>query len=201
MDFAQFTSDAVAGFVGLINADTGRINPDDVQKTYVRYLVALAPLASNANGEQFDSSIQGALDGLAAKSPTFAPSLSAYKASTTDLLRWRNRVAVERTQAQITKDTPIEQKLQQVFGLRDSYVGLYGSKPQEHEPLIYDAAPMILRPAPTQLINQSVSIGRIAGMPGGTRGIGRFYEGVYLIVSRPNKLEKNVDELRTELMV
>jgi hypothetical protein len=201
-DFTRFTGDAVAGFVGLIDADTQRIsNSDDVSKQYVSYLVALSPLAANARGEEFDAKIQAALDSLAAKSTEVGSSVAAYKTATAELLRWRNRVAVERAQVQIKKTTSIEQQLRQVFVERMDYQGLFTGALQKYEPLLYDSAPMVLRPAAGQLIGKPVTIGRIAGMPNGKSGIGRFHERGYAMVSRPSALDAQVEALRADLMV
>lgn len=86
------TADIRKTIIGLIRADAARASEAEVGQLYLAHLKAWAPLL-NRGGEQHFAPVDTALQELAAKSSGVAREVNAYASATSDLLRWRRRVA------------------------------------------------------------------------------------------------------------
>ncbi len=89
--YGKFEQDIVAALVALIDADAAKA--DQVAARHAAYVHALAPALSLTAGDSFTQQFQAALDRLADKSPSRAADVDTYRRATSDLLRWRARLA------------------------------------------------------------------------------------------------------------
>jgi len=91
--FNQAARGMPAALAGLIDADAKRTPPAEVAALYAAYVAALVPLADLSANGALVTAAEPALARLADRSPEFAAQLASYRRATSDLLRWRRRVA------------------------------------------------------------------------------------------------------------
>ncbi len=91
--FNQAAQGMPAALAGLIDADAQRTPPAEVAALYAAYVEALVTLADLSAHGALATAAEPALARLADRSPEFAAQLASYRRATSDLLRWRRRVA------------------------------------------------------------------------------------------------------------
>jgi hypothetical protein len=129
--YRKFEADIAGALVKLIDADAGSLKADAVATHYAAYVHALAPTLSLASDDSFTRQFQTALDRMAEKSPPLAAQLDTYRLATSDMLRWRARLAgaqrarVEPRQPVATsfKSNPTESAATMIRSLSPELVG------------------------------------------------------------------------------
>jgi hypothetical protein len=107
----EYTKKMAELVAALIEADVVRATPEEAEQLYPEYLKSISPLlalsdldiaakAARGRAAETDASFRGrveeALAKLADKSERLAASVAAYDLATSDLLKWRSRVAKAR---------------------------------------------------------------------------------------------------------
>ncbi len=83
----------MTALVALIDADAGTVRSDEVAGHYAAFVQALAPTLSLAVNDSFTGQFRTALERFAAKSTALAAQIDTYRQATSDMLRWRARLA------------------------------------------------------------------------------------------------------------
>jgi len=201
-DHKQFTQDMQRALVAVIEADSARATQADAQEIYLAYLDALAPLAA-ALPDTLALAVRSPLDSLAARAPEFAIQVDAYRAATTDLLRWRQRTAADYAGVHQARYAAIaEPALLAVRSTRD-FKGLVTEteKTTVHARLL-GPAPPIVETAAKRLVGQKATVANLVGLTGGSRAaISRYADRIYARVDLPDQVDAEIAALRADLMV
>ena len=88
----EFASSVVPSMADIIMADRSRDHTSDATTIYAAYVKVLAPLMSLTDKQEIET-LQSALESFAASNPSLAADVKAYDAVTSDLLRWKKRLA------------------------------------------------------------------------------------------------------------
>ncbi|MFN0198935.1 MAG: hypothetical protein ACKVT0_19475 [Planctomycetaceae bacterium] len=92
-DYQEFVNAVLTGIAGLINADISRTQPDQASQIYADYVNVVAGFTALGDPQTVFNAVQPALDAFAAKFPELQAEVGAYFGFSTELLRWRQRVA------------------------------------------------------------------------------------------------------------
>ncbi len=119
-------SDAVFGqLTRLIQVDVARTTNEDAPDLYIEYLRALAPLARQHVNREFTPQMTHALGAFGSKLPAGGRNVGLYALATTDLLRWRAKVATARTLAQQSQYPDLPAVFKKGTTSKVPYVGLF----------------------------------------------------------------------------
>ncbi len=106
-DYQEFVTAVLRGIAGLIGADTNRVQPDQASQLYSGYVNAVAGFSALGDPQTVFGAIQPSLDALAAKSPELQADVGSYFVFSTELLRWRQRVADGYMNARLAEYHPV----------------------------------------------------------------------------------------------
>ncbi len=112
--YRKFERELVSALVKLIDADSTALKAKYVAGRYAAYVHALAPTLALATDDSFTHQFQAPLDDLAEKSPPLAAELDTYRRATSDMLRWRARLAAAQ-RARVEPREPIAISFQEVL--------------------------------------------------------------------------------------
>ena len=89
----KLKTDLLSGFPAIIEGDAERLSQDQIKSVYFEYMRKLLPLAMKIDGGDLVEICETSLNKLASKDSQFALEIAAYRDATSDLLRWRRKVA------------------------------------------------------------------------------------------------------------
>lgn len=92
-NLAQFSQLMPEKLAALIAADASRVAEPEVRALYARYLTVCAALVNQAADDRLTKAIEPPLQQLALRSKELASQVESYRASTSQLLLWRKRLA------------------------------------------------------------------------------------------------------------
>jgi hypothetical protein len=177
--YRKFETDLAAALVKLIDADTGSVKAAEIAGHYAAYVHALAPVLSLAADDARTQQFQAALGRLAAKSPPLAAQLDTYRQATSDLLRWRARLAA----AQRARAEPREAAATSV------------------KVALKSTAPALIRDLAAELVGKP-SVGlNLIGTPAGERAASAMAKDqTYCVVALDARLQAASASLRAALL-
>jgi hypothetical protein len=123
-DYEATAAQMETALVAIILADATRATQGDVSGLYVAYLKALPPVVARGSS-QLEAACNSALDKLLQKATGVGIQADTYAAATTDLLRWRNRVATARGAAAQKGYANAATQFRQVATETDDRAGFY----------------------------------------------------------------------------
>ncbi|MFO0868010.1 MAG: hypothetical protein U0935_03605 [Pirellulales bacterium] len=161
----EFPAALSAGLSKVVAADTARVAEADVAALYTAYVEAVALFSMRTGNSPVATALHTSLQQLAAKSPAVAANVTAYDEATTELLRWRNRVAASQARARLSSHPTVETPFRPAFTSKELYLGLFdATMPDFQEPRLLAAAPDILLPAVEKVVGQKATIGEWRGI-------------------------------------
>ena len=187
----------------LIAADAARATAEQASPLYFDYVQALSgPLLLVSDRAALVSAVQPALRQLAAKDQILDFEVRAYEESTSELLRWRRRVARARATDLQAKHPDLLTNFTDAVRSRLGEPGLLAdSAPASHVALL-GAAPKVVARLQRELIGKPCATGNVVGLGGG-KAIGRYSGRMYVRLSFPisPRQQAEVAALRKQLLV
>lgn len=201
-DYEQFATAATPALAALIAADAARVDAASAAALYQAYLPAVADLVDHTGGKS-ESALQGALDAVLAKSPEATANVSAYRAATDELLRWRERVANEQAKAKQANYQEAHALARAAFMRNVDSAGFYEPEPANGVPKLYEAAAKTLVVGSPKIVGKEVLLTDIAALGGTSQaGIARYRDRIYGRVTLPiAAMATEVAALENQLMV
>ena len=199
----SFYAQIVAALAKIIEADAAKATEAEVPALHASYLRAVGLAAARDRDGALARALTPALQKLAAKSPVYLANVAAYEESTTELLRWRQRVAESQARARLATHPAVEKPFRPAFQTRANYLGLFDStQPEFEDPALMQSAPDVLAPAAEQVVGQKVMIR-------GVRAIGTGKNAVSVLSSRTygtlrgvrTAIEPAIASLKSDLFV
>jgi hypothetical protein len=197
----QFSTNMPKALAKLIEADAARASAGEVADLYARYLAACAPLAGLVPDEAMFQVLAPALDKLAARDPAFQHQVTAYRAATADVLRWRERAVAAAVKAQRTQFPALEAFFAQAFAKDTQHAGLVSVQDAHNGPRFLDPIPLVVEDGSTRFLNQKVMAASLAPLPG-KQGhvVSRYTNRCYAILPLQANLSAEVAALRKDLL-
>lgn len=121
----QFSDNIAKLLAQLIQVDAMRVPSEQASALYQEYLVALAPLVRQHYNRDLLTFFNQALLAFGNKLPQGGAQVGNYSAATSELLRWRAKVATAQTQAARSQYNPLPLIMRQATTSKDPYVGLF----------------------------------------------------------------------------
>ena len=205
--FAAFSDDVMKSLVRLIDVDCSRATVDVARNLYVEYLRALAPVVRQTNRREWAAQLETALAKFPVKSPDLEREIKSYTAATSDLLRWRARVATAQTAVMGAEYVPIENRFHDgtLSGKVNDfdYIGLIYAPPSpEMQPQLLTDAPDVMRIAVQRLMGQKTSVRDVVRISADSKAaIARYSRRTYANLPAPLDFAGEVESLKTDLMV
>ena len=153
--------------VGLIHADTSRVEGEDARKLYFEYLDQITRVLAICSDPKIESAFESALRKLALKDAELARSESAYRAATDDLLRWRERTAQAYSAARRESFQPVDVAVTDAVQFRRQLATLLPKRDKKlvQSTLLYPA-PDSIRDVQSFLLNKPVVTGSLIASGG-----------------------------------
>lgn len=205
--FSAFSQQVMKTMVRLIDVDATRVPADAARKLYLEYLSALAPIVRQTNDQAWGTQLESSLVKIAGKEPTLDRETKAYAAATSDLLRWRARVAAAQAATTATAFAPIAERFHAgtLSGKVDGadYVGLFAPPPSpDTQPQFLTDAPDIMPIAVKRLLGQKTTVRDvIRTAPDSKASIARYSTRTYATIPAPLPIGPAVEALKLDLMV
>jgi hypothetical protein len=199
--YSAFCDQLVQGLAAIIAADAQRAGSSEASALYAAYLQVLGKEMPRMADQRLVAAVQQSLDTLIAKSPELGEQVTAYRAATDELLRWRERVAAEEVAAHDASFPPSSEVLTKAFTRRTDYDGLVSQNQTAFsEARLLAPAPEVLGGAVGQIVDQPLRLGRIASLPGGKLGVAVYNNRHYATLAMP-QIPDAVDSLKRDLLV
>jgi hypothetical protein len=200
-EYNAFSSQVMTCITRLIDAETARKTSDDVTGKYTEFLRVLAPVVRETNNAEFSDTLNQSLAKLRAKTPALDEQAKAYEAATSELLRWRARVAAARASVHAVEFQSIEQRLIDGTMSKEEYTGLFTEGAGgARSPQLMSPAPDVMKVAVTRLMGQKAMARDVVRLPGeGKSSIARYAARTYVAVAAPLPLESEVHALEQDL--
>ena len=179
----------MAALAGLISADAARAEGAEAKQLYERYLVVVAPLLNRVAHGELKSACAKPLTDLLAKNSLFQISVEHYRESTSELLKWRNRVALSRAQNQA-----------KAFPAVSSLVESYAKTSRACVPHLDGDIDRIMKLAPQHFHGQAVRTGKLLRLSSKSL-LSPLSERLWVKVAAPSGLEAQVEALKADLML
>ncbi|MCL4201558.1 MAG: hypothetical protein KJ000_03635 [Pirellulaceae bacterium] len=199
--YAAFSAQMVSSLTSIVAADAQRATDSEASQLYPQYLTVLGTVLPRMADDKLETAVGASLEQLAAKSPELANQVTAYRAATGELLRWRERVAEEEAAARNGQFPPSTPVLEQAFGSRDGYRGLV--VPQQvgfEEARLFGHCPEALIGARDQIVGRTLQVGDIAALSGVPMGVAKYAQRHYATLPAP-VLTEAIDSLQQDLLV
>ncbi len=199
--YSRFVDETVKGLAAIIEADAERAQGPEAAKLYSQYVEVLAPLAAQLEGDKLTSAIEAALEKLASKSPDFHKEVEAYRESTDELLRWRERVAASVAEARAAEFPSSDELLLKSLGSRQGVRGLLDEKqPNLRLARLIGSVPEIMPVATQETLDKQVLVRNVVGLPGGKIGIARYDARHYSTVAAYRATDE-IQRLKQDLLI
>lgn len=201
-DFRQFSDSLVQILTQTIEADAQRASGEEAVRLYAEYLREIAPFARQTHQRFLAQTLEPSLEKLASKSAGFAEEVAAYRAATTEILRWRQRLAVALAASHMSRYVPVEKKFFEATQSDAQYKGLFAERnPNPRTSALLASAPEIMPVACQRLMGQPVTVFDVVRVPGGgSAAIARYRLRNYATTPAPLPLQAEVEALRFDLL-
>ncbi|MFO0906267.1 MAG: hypothetical protein U0939_24890 [Pirellulales bacterium] len=167
-----FYTQIVASLAKVIEADAAQATESDVPTLHAAYLQAIGLAAARDRDGALAKSLAPALQKLAAKSPPYAANVAAYDESTTELLRWRQRVAESQARARLATHPTVDKPFRPAFQTKVNYLGLFdAAQPDFEDPRLMQSAPDVLLPAIEQVVGQKATVPSVRAVGTGKNAV------------------------------
>jgi hypothetical protein len=199
-DFAGSIRSALAD---LIEADATRVEPARASALYQEYVQALGEAALVSDREALLAGTEPALLQLAGKDPLLLPEVKAYSASTTEILRWRRRIAqAQGVQRQSAAAPPLPAKFADAVRNRPFDPALLEDRAPSDLAALGAPAPNVMRRLSQEMVGRIYTVTDVFGLGGG-KAMGRYTARTYARLSFPHspEYEAEVAALRRQLLV
>ena len=195
---AELSTMMQAAIIKFVVADVSKTNPDRASAKYTEILSLLGSMVSRCSSTTFANGLEKPLQQLASKAG-MGEQVRKYHEATSDMLRWRARVASAKAKSQ-AKEYPVASSLAQAK-LSATAVGLYDqnqpSLPQVTRP-IPDLMPLIS----TAMLQSSVTLPGLRRLDGKTEiWMSRFAENLYGKIPVNSIRLKSPEALERDLLV
>jgi hypothetical protein len=181
-DYANFAEQMSLALAGVIEADAMRVSDATARELYMQYLSVVADLIAHAPASE--PALSAALARFEEKSPALQDQVASYRAATSELLRWRQRVARERATARAAGVLPLQAAAREWFLRSEESGGLF-ERSDSPDARLNDPAGQILATGGPKAVGRPVVVGDIVALGGGTAGISRYGDRVYARVALP----------------
>lgn len=202
-DAAQtaFASEMGQALVQIVASDATRVPAAEAASVHGQYLRAWSTVAALASDEALSRSMSDALDKLAAKAPEFGNEVVAYRAATSDLLRWRQRTTAAYVKSHQAGYDPLEARFQLAFVRNQDATGLFQMADAANGPRFLDPTSLIIEGAQARLLGSKVQVGDWLGVQGDPRrAISRYAGHCYAGMSFQTDTTTQVQALERDLL-
>ena len=199
----KLTSDLQTAIREIIDADAKKLKGRDASNNYMLYLKILGPLASRCREGHWTDSLHDALSRLA-KSADASEEMQAYDEATSDLLRWRGRVAKQQAQAMSTKFPPLGQTCATKLAKTKENIGLFMTETMPVDiPWLKHPIPQLAPLLGTNLNELAVSTQNVMRLDTDKNAVwmSRLDRNVYCRVQGEILASEMAKRLATELMI
>ncbi|MDX1948523.1 MAG: hypothetical protein SFU86_24265 [Pirellulaceae bacterium] len=173
----------LAGLSELVKADTARVPAAEAPALYERYVAEIARLAQLGQRDEIRAALEPVLVELAAKEPGFKTEVESYATATTELLRWRRRVAAAQARHRLRNAlTPAGTLL--AIGRKQNTPGLFVVEAGGFHSALLDSAPAVLGLWRERAIGRQVTAIGVTGLGGG-KSIGMYQGRTYARFTLP----------------
>lgn len=202
-DYEAFSQAILKSIAELIALESRRLSGDEVAQHYVQYLGVLAPMVRQISDRYPTTEIEQALQDLAKAEPAFGAEVQAYDAGTTELLRWRARVAEAAAKARDADFGPLAGLLAEATRSEGAYIGLFTREGHEQgRPKLLECAPKVLPHAAKKLLGSRARSGDVLRItPTHRAAIARYQSRTYANVPAELDTAAEVDLLKFDLQV
>jgi hypothetical protein len=184
-DDEAFAGKLRTAIAGLIAADAARVDAKSAGPLYHEYVQSLGRAALVTDRQALAAAVEPALKQLAAKDPALISERDSYAEATSDLLRWKRRVARARgLYLQQSQYLDLRGRLADAARNRPSDPALLADQEPSSFAALHGPSPNVLRRLQKELIGQPAATGDVLGLGGG-KAIGRYEARVYVRLSFP----------------
>lgn len=177
-----FPTQIAKALAGVIDAQTKRASEAELAALYSAHVQAAALIGMRAGYTPAATAIHDALQRMAAKSPTLKANVDAYDLATTEILRWRNRVAETQSRVKMASYPAVETKFRPTFQSNEgqNYVGLFWFRdPEFEDPRLFQAAPDILLPRIADFVGVKATVTEMRGVGTGKNAVSVLQHRTY----------------------
>ncbi|NQT36223.1 MAG: hypothetical protein HQ581_01970 [Planctomycetes bacterium] len=202
--YTEFCGQMALALAELIDADAARVSAAEVRPLYTAYLQRLAPLVSLAPDDSLRRAVTPALERLAAKSPPLAGEVAAYRNATSDLLRWRQRIAASQASQWRKGYLPLAEQFVKASRKIGTTQGLVSSPQLTNVCAEFTVpVPAVMQPAVAGLMGQPVTLDGLVGFrPDAQMATTRYQARTCAMISLPGDvIATQVRQLEADLMV
>lgn len=179
------TDKIITGLQALIAADCQRAKASEVADLYRAYLPAVADLVDHLPVEQ-QSQFAAVLVPLLKKSSELQADVAAYQAATTEVLRWRERVAQEQATRKLAEYPDARPLTRTAFTRRMESNGFFEAAPSTLPARMYEAVGKTLVLGTPNLVGKPVHVTDVVALGGSSQaGIARYEDRIYARVTLP----------------
>lgn len=164
----QFVQLMIQGLGKLIDADAARATPQDAERLYADYLRQCTVLTDYCLDQSFQKGVEPALERLAARSPELLNKVKSYRNATSDLLRWKERIANLQERQLQTQYPPLEQVASSGLTRTPPAAGMLDAGPAKTGFKFLTSADRIVQDCSGKLADQKVSVSKL--LPDGNGG-------------------------------
>lgn len=180
--YKTFAAQLPPALAAIIEADTARISDASAKELYLQYLPVVADLSAHA--PDCAAPLESALSKFSEKSPALAAEIAAYRTATSELLRWRQRVAQEQAAARAGNAKELATAAREWFARTEATGGFF--EPTSPSPArMVDPVGQVLENSGPKVVGRSAVTRHITALASGTAGISRYGERVYARVALP----------------
>jgi len=204
---SRFSAEIGPALAELIEGDAARSDASQARGLLVAYLERLAPLVGLSADDSLADAVASPLEKLAAKSLELAAEVEAYRAATSDVLRWRRRTATAYARARRAEFRPIRQQYLEAFRAANSRPGFVAANAVDTSRAEFSTpVPGVMRRASEQLIGSRAFLEDLVGLPTTPRiTVARYHQRGYARFSVPDELAepfaREVASLEADLLV
>ncbi|MEX0728480.1 MAG: hypothetical protein WD065_19565 [Planctomycetaceae bacterium] len=201
-DYERFVADALKGMAGLIRADARRTGAEQVATVYAAYLQSIAKFAALGDVAVVETALLPALDELVVKSPELQADAQSYYTFSTELLRWRQRVADGYVAAKMTRYQGVNGAFYQAVPDPETGTTLFERNSMGNMLLLTINAPHAIQVISPAIVTKKVYAQGGLSSRNERRQVTSYEEGsVYASIPHDVDLSLAVEELKSVLLV
>jgi hypothetical protein len=177
-----FPTQIAKALAGVIDVQTKRASEAELEGLYTAHVQAAALIGMRAAQTPAAAAIHDALQRMAAKSPALKANVDAYDMATTEILRWRNRVAETQARVKMASYPAVETKFRPAFQSNEAqnYLGLFWFRDPEFEvPRLIQSAPDILLPRVGEFVGTKATVFEMRGVGAGKNIVSELQHRTY----------------------
>jgi hypothetical protein len=199
----EFAAKVRSALAELIEIDGQRAKPAEVASLYLDYVQALSGQPQAGDRAALISALQPALDQLAAKDQVLAAEVRAYAGATSELLRWRRRVAdAQGSLLQKTEYPHLTQTYTSAVRNRLNDPALLSQDGPSSMSALHGPAPAVLRRLGAEVVGRPCTVMDVVGLGGG-KAMARCSSRTYVRLTLPlaPDYDQEVAALKRSLLV